>query len=85
MTRILHTQMERQRFHLKRVEAQNNDKPITTTSPTYQDRLLSDTLTSVSSTCLLGYLEIHDGVINFLKAQEVWSDFNSPGRAGGTQ
>ena len=25
-----------------------------------------------------GYLEIHDGVINFLKAQEVWSDFNSP-------
>ena len=27
MTRILHTQMERQRFHLKRVEAPNNDKP----------------------------------------------------------
>ena len=85
MTRILHTQMERQRFHLKRVEAPNNDKP--NDYITHLPRSLAERYSDigVSSTCLLGYLEIHDGVINFLKAQEVWSDFNSPGRAGRTQ
>ena len=52
--------MERHSISNEGVEAQNNDNPISL-------KRLSDTLTSVSSTCRTGYFEIHDGVINFLK------------------
>ena len=84
MTRILHTQMERQRFNLKRVEAQNKDRP--NDYITHLPRSLAERYSDIGVLDLpTGYLEIHDGVIDFLKAQGVWSDFNSPGRAGGTQ